>query len=212
MSRQKGRRTRPAAERREFKQRYERRSRRERQAERAGITERPVWTDEITPGRRWAAVLAGTLVSVFSFGLIAAAIVRADEGFRDQAVMFSVGAAVLVPVLLLVVAFVSRHSSPWYTTALGSPLMVLIFLVVSPLVGDPATGFALAVGVGGTMAMRATDGVHSRGWRLAVAIGLAVYTKVVYLASPAIAIIAAPLLPLAGIGMIDRIRERRLER
>lgn len=205
MSRQKGRRERPASERREFKERYARRPR----GSARPMTERPAWTDEISPGRRWAAVLAGTLVSVFSFGLIAAAVVRADEGFRDQAVLFSIGAAALVPVLLLVVAFVSRHQSPWYTTALGSPLMVLIFLVVSPLVGDPATGFALAVGVGGTMAMRATDGVHSRGWRLGVSFGLAVYTKVVYLASPAIAIIAAPLLPLAGIGMIDRIRERR---
>jgi len=137
--------------------------------------------------------------------------VRADEGFRNEAVLLSVGAAVVVPILLLVVAFVSRHPSPWYTTATASPLMVLLFLVVSPLAGDPATGFALAVGVGGTLALRMTDGVHTRGSRLVVAVGLAVYTKVVYLISPAIAIVAAPLLPLAGIAVIDRIRERRLE-
>lgn len=212
MSRQKGRRERPAPERREFQKRYERRSRRERKAERTALTERPVWTDDISPGRRWAAVMAGTLAAMFSYGLIAAAIVRANDGFRDQAVLLSIGAALLVPVMLLLVAFVSRHRSPWYMTALGSPLMVLLFLAVSPLVGDPATGFALAVGVGGSLAMRATEGVHSHGWRLGVAVALAVYTKLVYLASPEIAIIAAPILPLAGIGMIDRIRERRLER
>jgi hypothetical protein len=211
MSRQKGRRDRPAPERREFKERYSRRrSPRQGRVDRLGITERPQWTDEITPGRRWAAVFAGTIAAVFSFGLIAAAIVRADEGFRDEAVLLSVGAAVVVPVLLLVVAFVSRHPSPWYTTAIASPLVVLVFLVVSPLAGEPATGFSFAIGVGGTLALRMTDGVHTRASRLVVAAGLAVYTKVVYLISPAIAIIAAPLLPLAGIAVIDRIRERRV--
>lgn len=210
MSRQKGRRERPAPERREFKERYSRRkSPRQGRVDRLGITQRPQWEVEISPGRRWAAVFGGTIVAVFSFGLIAAAIVRADEGFRDEAVMLSVGAAVAVPILLLVVAFISRHPSPWYTTAIGSPVMVLAFLAVSPLAGDPATGFALAVGIGGTLALRMTEGVHTRASRLVVAIGLAVYTKIVYLISPAIAIIAAPLLPLAGIAVIDRIRERR---
>jgi hypothetical protein len=117
----------------------------------------------------------------------------------------------VVPILLLVVAFISRHPSPWYVTALGSPAMVFAFLVVSPLAGDPATGFALAVGIGGTLALRMTDGVHSRASRIAVTIGLTIYTKVVYLISPAIAIVAAPLLPLAGIAIIDRIRERRVD-
>jgi hypothetical protein len=211
MSRHKGRRKRPAPERREFKERYQRRSRRERRPERTPVTDGPEWTAEISSGRRWAAVLGGTIAAVSSFGLIAAAIVRADEGFRDQAVLLAIGAAAVVPIMLLVVAFVSRHPSPWYITAIASPLMVLLFLLVSPLAGDPATGFALAVGVGGSLAMRSTEGVHSRRWRLGVAVGLAVYTKVVYLISPAMAIVAAPLLPLAGVGMIDRVMERRLE-
>jgi hypothetical protein len=210
MSRQKGRRERPAPERREFKERYSRRkSPRKGRVDRLGITEQPQWEAEISPGRRWAAVFGGTIVAVFSFGLIAAAIVRADEGLRDEAVMLSIGAAVAVPILSLVVAFISRHPSPWYTTAIGSPVMVLAFLAVSPLAGDPATGFALAVGIGGTLALRMTDGVHTRASRLVVVAGLAAYTKIVYLISPAIAIVAAPLLPLAGIAVIDRIRERR---
>jgi hypothetical protein len=210
MSRHKGRRERPAPERREFKERYSRRKTpRQGRVDRLGITQRPQWEAEITPGRRWSAVFGGTIVAIFSFGLIAAAIVRAEEGARDEAVMLSIGAAAAVPILLLVVGFISRHASPWYTSAIGSPLMVLAFLVVSPLAGDPATGFAFALGVGGALALRMTDGVHTRASRLVVAVGLAVYTKIVFLISPAIAIIAAPLLPLAGIAVIDRIRERR---
>lgn len=211
MSRQKGRRERPAPVRREFQERYSRRGRSRRPARTTPLTEREQWTDEIGPGRRWAAVLAGTVASVLSFGLIAASIVAFDEGNRSNATALSIGAALVVPVLLLVVAFVSRHPTPWRVTAFGAPVVVFLFLLGSFVARDPATGFVLGVGVGGAMAMRATEGVHLRSWRFWTVVGLAAYTKVVYLASPAVAIVAAPLLPLAGIGVIDRVMERRLE-
>lgn len=208
MSRHKGRRERPAPDRRAFQERY---SRRDRRKQRTPVTELPEWKSEISSRRRWAAVLAGTVVAVLSFGLIAAAVVRADEGDDSGAVALSVAAAAVIPLLLLIVAFVSRHPAPWRTTLTVSPLVILLFLAGSLLARDPATGFVLGVGVGGAFAMRATDGVHRRSWRISTAVGLAAYTKVVYLASPTIAIIAAPLLPLAGIAVIDRVMERRLE-
>lgn len=211
MSRHKGRRERPAPEREAFREKYSRRDRRRDRAARTPLTERPQWTGDITPGRRWAAILSGTLAAAFSFGLIAAAVVQADEGNDSDAVALSIAAALVIPVLLLVVSFVSRHPSPWRTAALVSPLVVLLFLVGSYAASEPATGFVLGVGVGGAFALRATDGVHRLSWRLGMAIGLALYTKIVYLASPGVAIIAAPFLPLAGIGVIDRVLERRHE-
>jgi len=208
MSRQQGRRERPASERRAFQEKY---SRGRRRAPKTPMTERPAWTGDISPGRRWAAVLAGTVVAVLSFGFIAASVVKADEGARSEAVALAVGAALAIPVLLLVVAFVSRHPTPWQAAAIGSPLVVVLFLAGSLAARDPATGFVLGVGTGVAFAMRSTEGVHRRSSRFWIIVGLAVYTKIVYVASPAVAIVAAPLLPLAGIGVIDRVMERRLE-
>lgn len=210
MSRQKGKRERPAPERRQFQERYARRGRR-RERESTPLTERPQWTDAISPGRRWAAVLAGTVVAVLSFGLVAAAVVEAGDGNESRAMVFAISAALAVPVMLLVVGFVSRAPAPWRATAITAPLAVFLFLVGSFISREPATGFVLAVGVGTALTMRAEEGVHFRAWRLWTAVGLAIYTKVVYLASPAIAVVAAPLLPLAGIGVIDRVMERRVE-
>lgn len=206
MSRHKGRRDRPAPVRREFRDRYSRRERRRA----TPLTERPQWAGEIGPGRRWAAVLAGTVAAVFSFGLVAASVVAFDEGSRSDATALSIAAAFVVPILLLIVGFVSRHPAPWKTTAFLSPVVVFLFLLGSLLAGDPATGFVLGVGTGGAFMMRSTEGVHLTSWRLWTVVGLTVYTKLIYLLSPAMAIIAAPLLPLAGIGVIDRVRERRL--
>ena len=206
MSRQKGKRDRPAPERRRFRERYERKSRRR---ERTPLTERPQWEAEITPGRRWAAIGAGTVVAMTAFGLIAAAVVEAGEGDDGTAMWLSIGAAATVPVMHLVLGFVSRAPRPWASAAIASPIVVVLFLAGSFLAREPATGFVLAVGVGGALTLRATEGVHIRSWRLWTAVGMALYTKLAFLLSPAIAVVSAPLLPLAGIGVVDRFMERK---
>jgi hypothetical protein len=152
------------------------------------------------------------VVAVTAFALVAAGVVEAADGSKNTAAWFSAGAAVLVPVFLLVVGFVSRAATPWQTTAFASPIVVFLFLIGALLARDPATGFVLGIGVGGALAMRIDEGVHTRSSRIWMSVALAVYTKIVYLASPGVAIVAAPLLPLAGIGVIDRMRERTLNR
>jgi len=157
------------------------------------------------------AVLGATAVSVTAFSLVAVAIVEAGNDNRVTAAVSVVGAALLMPLLLLVVGFVSRASAPWRVAAVWSPAMVVVFAVTSLMAGEVATGFVLAVGIGVANAMRAEPGIHHRAWRIWAAVGVAVYVKVVYSLSPELAILAAPLLPAAAIAIIDSVAERRLE-
>jgi hypothetical protein len=174
------------------------------------LTERPQWDQPVTSGRRWSAVLAATVVSIVAFGLLANAIVATGDGDTTVAVVSAVGAALLTPVLLLVAGFVSRAPSPWRTAAVWSPGVLAVFGAVSLIAGEPATGYVLAVGIGVAHAVRAEPGIHNRSWRLWTVGGLAAYTKVVFLLSPGLAVVAAPLLPAAGIAIIDSVSERRL--
>ena len=132
------------------------------------------------------------------------------DGDTTVAVVSAVGAALLTPVLLLVAGFVSRAPSPWRTAAVWSPGVLAVFGAVSLIAGEPATGYVLAVGIGVAHAVRAEPGIHNRSWRLWTVGGLAAYTKVVFLLSPGLAVVAAPLLPAAGIAIIDSVSERRL--
>ena len=206
VSRQKGHRGLAAPERQAIRERYSRPARQRR----TRLTERPQWDQPVSNGRRWSAVLAATVVSVVVFGFLANAIVAIGDGNTSIAVMSGTGAALLIPVLLVVVGFVSRAPSPWRTAAVWSPLVLAVFGVASLVAREPATGYVLAVGFGVAHAMRAEADVHPRSWRMWTAVALAAYTKVVFLLSPGLAIVAAPLLPAAGIAIIDSVSERRL--
>ena len=206
MSRQKGHREIAAPERRAIRERYSKPARQRR----TRLTERSQWDRPVNSGRRWSAVLAATVVSIAAFGLLANAIVATGDGDTTIAVVSAVGAALLTPVLLLVAGFVSRAASPWKTAAVWSPGVLAVFGAVSLIAGEPATGYVLAIGIGVAHAVRAEPGIHNRSWRLWTVAGLAAYTKVVFLLSPGLAVVAAPLLPAAGIAIIDSVSERRL--
>lgn len=206
MSRQRGHRKLAAPERRAIRERYPSPARRRR----TRLTERPEWDRPVTSGRRWSAALAATAVSIVAFGLVANATVATGDADTTIAVASAVGAALLMPVLLLVVGFVSRAPSPWKTAAVWSPAVLAVFGAVSLIAGEPVTGYVLAVGIGVAHAVRSESGIHHRSWRLWTVAGLAVYTKVVFLLSPGLAIVAAPLLPAVGIAIIDSVSERRL--
>ena len=205
VSRQKGHRQRSAPERRAIRERYSKPAPRRR----TRLTERLRWDRSVTSGRRWSAVLAATVVSVVAFGLLANAIVGAGDGRDSVALLSAAGAALLMPVLLLVVGFVSRAPTPWRTAAVWSPAVVAVFVAVSFAAREPVTGYVLGVSMGVARALRADEGVHDRSWRMWTAVGLALYSKVVYLLSPGLAIVAAPLLPAAGMAIIDSVVERR---
>ncbi len=145
-----------------------------------------------------------------AFSFLAIAIVEAGDGNALTATLSATAAALLIPLLLLVVGFVSRALSPWRTAAVWSPVVVAVFVAASFLAREAATGFVLAIAIGVAHALRFDDGIHDRSWRIWAAAGLAIYSKMVYLLSPGLAIVAAPLLPAAGIAIIDSVAERRL--
>lgn len=178
-------------------------------ARRRRLTEAPTWDAPITSGRRWAAVLTGTVVSVVAFSLMANAIVTAGDGDQRAAIISGIAAAVLMPVLMIGIGFVSRASSPWRTGMLAGLGGIAAGIVVAIVAREPATGYVLGVGAGAAYALRLDPGVHLLSWRRWTAVGLAVYTKVVFLLAPGLAIVAAPLLPVAGIAIIDSVTERR---
>lgn len=175
---------------------------RERRARR---TKRP-----IPEGRRarWSAVLAGTLVALVTYGLIATAIVESADGDDALAGWLVTGAAALLPVLMLILAFLTHVDRPWRTAGLAAFTAAVAFVATSFVAREVATGFVVAIGVGASFAMR-LDEPASRRWRLWTIGGLAVYVKLLYVISPGVAIVAAPLLPVAGIAVVDSIAERR---
>jgi hypothetical protein len=178
-------------------------------AKRRPLTDAPSWDAPITSGRRWAAVLTGTVVSVVAFSLMANAIVTAGDGDQAAAIVSGIAAAVLIPVLMIGIGFVSRASSPWRTGALAGLGAIAIGAIVAFVAREPATGFVFGVGAGAAYSLRLDPAIHELGWRRWTAVGLALYTKVVFLLAPGLAIVAAPLLPVAGIAIIDSVTERR---
>jgi hypothetical protein len=204
MSRRAGRRSRPAPERRAMQERYR------KPAKRRPLTDAPSWDAPITSRRRWAAVLTGTVVSVVAFSLMANAIVTAGDGDHRAAIVSGLAAALLVPVLMIGIGFVSRASSPWRIGTLSGLAALVVGGVVTFVARDPATGYVAGIGIGAASSLRLDVGAHRVGWRRWTAVGLALYTKVVFLLAPGLAIVAAPLLPVAGIAIIDSVTERQL--
>lgn len=169
----------------------------------------PAWERPVSTQRRWVAVLAGTAVSIVAFSLLANAIVEAGDGHQSGAALSAAGATAAVGVLLVVVGFVSRAASPWRSAAVWEVASIVLFVGGAFAAREAATGYVLAVGAAVAWVMRFEDGTHVRAWRLWTVVGLAAYTKTVYLLSPSLAILAAPLLPVAGIAIIDSVAERR---
>ena len=204
MSRRAGRRSRPAPERMAMQERYR------KPAKRRPLTDAPSWDAPITSSRRWAAVLTGTVVSVVAFSVMANAIVAAGDGDHRAAIVSGIAAALLVPVMMIGIGFVSRAPSPWRVGTLAGLAALVAGGAVAVVAREPATGYVLGIGVGAASSLRLDRGAHRLSWRRWTAVGLALYTKVVFLLAPALAIVAAPLLPIAGMAIIDSVTERQL--
>jgi len=82
---------------------------------------------------------------------------------------------------------------------------------VSALAGDAVSGIVAGVGAGGIVALR-MDVDHT--WKArAIAVALAtLYAFVLVRSAGAMALLAAPVLPLTGIGVADHLAERRAVR
>lgn len=156
-------------------------------------------------------MIAGTLLSIVVYGVMAAAIVQSADGDSTRSGWIAAGAALIVPLLMGLLGFLTRAKRPWRTAMTVTAAVIPLFLLGSFASRDVATGYVLAIGAGAAYSMRLDPELHDRRWRLWTVVGLAVYTKVVYLLSPGIAVVAAPLLPVFGVSIVDSVRARRLD-
>ena len=169
----------------------------------AGVTPLP-------PRRKWRAITLATLLFVPGYwfmlnGLVAAAAPRG----AGAAPLVAFGLA-LVPFVFVLLAFLSEHQRAPGAVLRALGLSLLIGIPASALAGDAVTGIVAGMGAGGIPALRA-DLPH--GWRpRALAVGAV--TLLVFLllrTETTTALLLAPALPFASIGVADHLSERRGE-
>lgn len=202
MSRQKGTRQRPVAERARYRQQFTRRSRRGRVAPAA------VAGEPITRRRRWGAALGGTVVLVFAFIAVVTAIVEQDRGNSGAASAAVIVAAALVPVAFTVLARLSRAPRPVRSVMLAAPLAIAGYIGVGSLVRDPTSSLVLAFGIAGAFVFRA-EPVHRIPLRITVVGVSSLITLLLAVVAPAGAVVIAPFLPFPALVVADIVAEAR---
>lgn len=170
---------------------------------------RPDPGEPISGRRKWAAVFAGTVVTVFVFGAIATAIVEVDDGNNGAARYATIVAIALTPFVFAVAGFVSRTSKPFRTAFVLAPMTIAVFVGLALATRDPVTPTVVAFGLGASWALRFDEQLHVRAWRVWGAVGLGVYSFFLFALSPGLATVMAPFLPFPMVAVIDSITERR---
>ena len=159
---------------------------------------------EITPRRRWLAIVAATVVMLLAYVPIAEGLRASLAGDPIDANFVLFGLA-FVPLTYLVAAFGSKHRR--------APGAVLRALGLFLLVGAPTVvfvhtivGVVAGLGAGGIVALRAPA---ASGWRpRAIALTVAcVYLLVLFygLGASELAIVTGATIPLAASGIADEI-------
>jgi hypothetical protein len=173
----------------------------------------PGGAEPLTPQRKWRAIAVATVLLVPAFWALIAGLVSGSDvapGGPNAPAALALGLA-LIPFVFIVLAFMSQHPRAPGAVLKAMGLAVLTGVSLSALAGDGATGIVAGVGAGGVVALR-SDPAHT--WRSrAAAVAIAtVYTFVLVRTAGAIALLAAPALPLTGIGIADHLAERRQQR
>jgi hypothetical protein len=181
------------------------------------VARRPAGIVPLSPQQKWKAITLATLLLVPAYwallaGLVAEAVddPKARAGEPNTAAALALGLAI-IPFVFVVLAFVSGHPRAPGAVVKAMGLALLVGIPVSALAGDAVTGIVAGVGAGGIVALR-MDVDHN--WRArAVAVAAAtLYTFVLVRTAGAMALLAAPVLPLTGIGVADHLAERRAEK
>lgn len=173
----------------------------------------PGGAEPLTPQRKWRAIAVATILLVPAFWALLAGLVSGSDvarGGPNPAAAFALGLA-LIPFVFILLAFLSQHPGAPGAVVKAMGLAFLVGIPISALAGDGATGIVAGVGAGGVIALR-SDPAHT--WRSrAVAVLIAtVYTFVLVRTAGPVALLAAPALPLTGIGIADHLAERKQER
>jgi hypothetical protein len=164
--------------------------------------------DEPTSARRrWAAVGVATTVELVSYWSLLRAYIAGRENLGPEvaAPSFFFGMA-LVPVVFLVLAFVSRHP--------GAPMAVLKAMGLTLLVGlpigliIPALGIVVGYGTGGIVAFR-MESAHRYGPRITAVAAAGLYMLVLMIVAVPIGIFTGGFLPFVALVFADRYAEER---
>jgi hypothetical protein len=173
----------------------------------------PGGAEPLTPQRKWRAIAIATVLLVPAFWALIAALVSGSDvavGGPDPAAAFALGIA-LIPFVFVVLAFMSQHPRAPAAVVRAMGLTLLVGIPVSALAGDGATGIVAGVGAGGVVALR-SDPAHTWRSRAVAVVLAAAYTFVLVRTAGAVTLLAAPALPLTGIGIADHLAERKQER
>jgi hypothetical protein len=155
-----------------------------------------------------------TLVVVPAYWSILAGVVSLglddDGGMAHPELAIAFGLA-LLPFSFVVLAVYSEQPRVPIAVAQALGAAVLVGVPVSALAGDAVTGLVGSVGAGGIFALRP---VPDQGWRPRVAAVVLVCASTFVLAqvSPPLAVVPAPVLPFAALGLADRRVERAQHR
>jgi hypothetical protein len=175
---------------------------------------RPVGMEPLSPQQKWKTITVATLLLVPAYwALLAGLVAEATDhptshvGEPNTTAAFALGLAI-IPFVFIVLAFMSGHPKAPGAVVKAMTLSVLIGIPVSALAGDAVTGIVAGVGAGGIVALRMDVGQSWRARAIAVAIA-ALYTFVLVRTAGAMVLLAAPVLPLTGIGVADHLAERR---
>jgi hypothetical protein len=173
--------------------------------------------EPLSPKRKWQTITLATLLLVPAYWALLAGFVAGASGSAEARADAPNGAAAvalglaLIPFVFVLLAFMSGHPRAPGAVIKAMGLAVLVGIPVSALAGDAVTGIVAAVGAGGVVALRADTAHRWRARSLAVA-AATLYAFVLVRTAGAAALLAAPALPLTGIGVADHLSETRRER
>lgn len=206
MSRQKGSRRPPKAEREAYIARYTR-ERSERIVARADR-----FRDPDARPRRWPAIAWATVLLLFAYFSAIGAAFAFEDGDNGNAWAGAATALLIAPLSLVVLGRVSRAPTPIKTGLVLAPAAIGSFALFSVLTSDPGSAVVLCFGVAGALALRVDPGVHSV-WRRIGTVGFFLLATFLFgLFSVDGSATIAPLFAYTASGITDMITEREARR
>jgi hypothetical protein len=163
--------------------------------------------------RKWRAILLATLLLVPGYWALLVGVVSIaseDGGVTNPGAFIAFG-LMLIPFVFLVLAFGSEHPRAPAAVVKAMVLAIVIGVPVSALAADAVTGLVAGLGAGGIAALRA-DLPHDWKPRALAVVIASIWVFVTLRTAPEAAILLAPVLPFAGLGVADHLWERRQQR
>jgi len=159
--------------------------------------------------RAWFAIGLGTLLTLVSYSSLLVAIVSSQSDTPDAATpAFAIGFAV-VPLIYVLVAFVSGHRRA--PAAVLKAMGVWLLLALPLGLVNPVLGLSAGYGAGGVIALkrRSGDRWQTRSWAVAL---VSLYSFALLFVWPPLGVLSGGLLPLAASGLADYYTEAKERR